>query len=123
MMHLSLVSVPVSDQERAKAFYRDVLGFQVVRETTAEASPAHSWVQLKPPSGLTGIALVSWLEAMPPGSLQGVVLDTSDIDRAHERLKAHGLDISPVQEAGWGRYATFKDPDGNGWVLATSYHR
>jgi catechol 2,3-dioxygenase-like lactoylglutathione lyase family enzyme len=123
MMQLSIVSVPVSDQERAKAFYRDVLGFQVVREAEMEANPARRWIQMKPPSGLAGISLVTWFEAMPPGSLQGLVLDTSDIDRAQERLKASGLDITPVQEAAWGRFSTFRDPDGNGWVLVTSYHR
>ncbi|MEQ1615110.1 MAG: VOC family protein [Hyphomicrobiaceae bacterium] len=123
MMQLSIVSVPVADQERAKAFYRDVLGFQIVREATAEANPAQRWVQMKPPSGLAGISLVTWFDAMPPGSLQGLVLDTIDIDRAHAKLAANGLDISPVQEAGWGRFATFRDPDGNGWVLVTSYHR
>lgn len=121
MMHISIVSVPVSDQERAKAFYRDVLGFQVVRE--AEASPTQRWIVMKPPSGLVSISLVTWHEAMKPGSLQGIVMDTSDIDRAHQKLRGAGLDITPVQEAPWGRFASFHDPDGNGWVLATSYHR
>ena len=123
MMHLSIVSIPVSDQERAKTFYRDVLGFQIVREAEAVVSPTQRWVQMKPPSGLTGITLVTWFEAMKPGCLQGLTLDTSDIDRAHERLQANGLAISPVQEASWGRFASFKDPDGNGWLLVTSYHR
>ena len=121
MMSLSIVSVPVADQERAKAFYRDVLGFTIIRE--AEVTPGRRWVQLKPPSGLTCITLVTWFAAMPPGSVQGLVLDTGDIDRAHEKLMAAGLDIGPVQEANWGRSATFRDPDGNGWLLVTSYHR
>lgn len=85
--------------------------------------PGRRWVQMKPPSGLTGITLVTWHEAMTPGCLQGLVLDTSDIDRAYEKLKSHGLDITPIEEASWGRFATFRDPDGNGWVLVTSYHR
>lgn len=123
MMQLSIVSVPVSDQERAKIFYRDILGFQVVREADMEGTPGRRWIQMKPPSGLSGISLVSWFDAMPPGSLQGIVLDTSDIDRAREKLHANGLDITPVQEATWGRFATFRDPDGNSWVLVTSYHR
>lgn len=121
MMHISVVSVPVSDQERAKTFYRDVCGFSIVRE--ADAGPGRRWIMMKPPSGAVGISLVNWSEAMPPGCLQGIVMDTSDIERAHEKLKAAGLAISPVQEAGWGRFATFSDPDGNGWILATSYHR
>lgn len=121
MMHLSVVSVPVADQDRSLAFYRDVLGFQVVRDDTA--SPERRWIHLKPPSGLSGISLVTWYAAMPPGSLQGLILDTSDIDRAHGKLQAAGLAISPVQDAPWGRYAQFSDPDGNGWLLVTSYHR
>ena len=121
MMQLSIVSIPVADQERAKAFYREVLGFQVVRE--AEISPTQRWVQMKPPSGPAGITLVTWFPAMQPGSVQGLVLDTGDIDRAHEKLKAQGLDITPVQQASWGQFATFKDLDGNGWSLVTSYHR
>ncbi len=120
MMHLSLVSIPVTDQERSKVFYRDVVGFQVTRE---DDTPGRRWVQMKPPSGLTGITLVTWFDAMKPGTLQGLTLDTSDIDRAHEKLKAAGLAISPVQEAPWGRFASFSDPDGNGWLLVTSYHR
>ncbi len=121
MMHLSIVSVPVTDQERAKAFYRDVLGFQVMRE--AEPEPGRRWIHMKPPSGLAGITLVTWYPAMPPGSIQGLVLETSDIDRAHQKLKAAGLAISPIQEASWGRSAAFSDPDGNGWMLVTPYQR
>lgn len=121
MMQLSIVSVPVSDQEKAKAFYRDVLGFLVVRE--ADMGGGQRWIHMKPPSGPTGISLVTWFPAMQPGSSQGLVLDTGDIDRAHQKLKDHGLAISPVQEAAWGRFATFSDLDGNGWVLVTSYHR
>jgi len=115
-MQLTIVSVPVSDQEKAKAFYREVLGFKVVRE--AEMSPRHRWVQMKPPSGSAGIALVTWLEAMKPGGVQGLVLETMDIEHIHEKLKEAGLAISDVQTAQWGRFATFADPDGNGWILA-----
>lgn len=121
MMHLSIVSVPVSDQERSKAFYRDVLGFSVVRE--AEVTPGRRWIHMKPPSGLVGISLVDWHERMPPGCLQGLVLDTGDIDRAWEKLKANGLDIAAIEEASWGRSAAFRDPDGNGWTLVTAFHR
>ena len=54
---------------------------------------------------------------MPPGSLQGMVLSTKDIVEAYRSLTDKGLTLSPVQSAPWGRYATFEDPDGNGWVL------
>ena len=118
MMQLSIVSIPVSDQARAKDFYRDTLGFQVVTE--ADIGPGRRWVQMKPPSGPTGITLVTWFEAMPPGSVQGLVLDTGDIDLAHQKLSARGLAIEAIVTADWGRYATFRDPDGNGWVLVTT---
>ena len=121
MMQLSIVSVPVTDQERAKAFYRDVLGFQVTRE--ADRSPGQRWVQMKPPSGPTSISLVTWFEAMPPGSAQGLVLDTSDIEFAHGKLKSRGLAIGAIEDASWGRFATFRDPDGNGRVLVTAHRR
>ena len=87
MMQLSIVSVPVSDQERAKAFYRDVLGFSVMTEV--QVSPSMRWVQMKPPSGPVSISLVTWFDAMPPGSVQGLVLDTGDIERVHQKLTAY----------------------------------
>lgn len=116
MMQLSIVSVPVTDQERAKAFYRDVLSFKVVREEPMGAN--HKWIQLKPPSGSACIALVTWFDAMAPGSVQGLVLETMDIERVHEKLRGAGLSITDIQIANWGRFATFFDLDGNGWVLA-----
>ena len=91
MMQLSIVSVPVTDQERSKAFYRDILGFQIIRE--AEMGPGQRWVQMKPPSGPTSISLVTWFAAMQPGSAQGLVLDTGDIEFARDKLKSRGLDI------------------------------
>jgi len=118
MMQLSIVSVPVSDQEQAKTFYRDVLGFEVHRDDPM--GPETRWVQLMPPSGPAGITLVTWFETMPPGSAQGLVLETGDIERAHRRLRERGLAITDIQTADWGRFATFFDPDGNGWVLAST---
>ena len=119
MMQLSVVSIPVSDQARAKAFYRDILSFSVVHE--AEISPGMIWLQMKPPSGPTSISLVTWFDAMPPGSVQGLVLDTGDIERVHQKLTAQGLVIGAVETADWGRYASFRDPDGNGWILVTQH--
>lgn len=115
MMQIKILSVPVSDQAKAKAFYRDVLGFTVQAEAPMENGM--NWVQMGPPAGSTSIALVTWFEKMPAGSLSGVVLETLDIDLLHERLSARGLQLSPISSAPWGRFATFKDPDGNGFVL------
>ncbi len=112
---IDVVSVPVSDQLASKAFYSDVLGFEVIRDNPM--GPDQRWVQLALPGAQTSITLVTWFDSMPPGSLQGMVLDTIDIDAARKTLVEKGLRITEVQDAPWGRYATFADPDGNGWVL------
>lgn len=113
---IQLVSVPVSDQAAAKRFYVEVLGFEVVRDSPF--TPDARWIELAPAPGSAAIALVTWFASSPPGSLQGTVLRCSDIDGDLERLNSAGVAFSgPIQEAPWGRYATFTDPDGNGWVL------
>ncbi|MFY9511617.1 MAG: VOC family protein [Rubrivivax sp.] len=110
-----IVSVPVSDQQRAKSFYRDVLGFTLVREEPM--GPGMSWIQLAPPGQAVTIALVTWFEQMKPGGLQGVMVNTEDIDAEHQLLRSRGLAIGGIQQEPWGRYAMFSDPDGNGWIL------
>jgi catechol 2,3-dioxygenase-like lactoylglutathione lyase family enzyme len=110
-----IVSVPVSDQERAKTFYRDILGFELIRE--AEMGPQGKWIQLAPKGCATTIALVTWYDSMKPGGLQGVMLNVTDIDKDHRDLTARGLSLSAIDQQPWGRFAIFKDPDGNGWIL------
>ena len=110
-----IVSVPVSDQQRAKLFYRDVLGFVLVREEPM--GPGMSWIQLAPQGQSVTIALVTWFETMKPGGLQGVMVNTEDIDAEHKLLQSRGLEIGDIKQEPWGRYATFTDPDGNGWIL------
>jgi catechol 2,3-dioxygenase-like lactoylglutathione lyase family enzyme len=109
-----IVSVPVSDQERSKKFYCDILGFELLRE---EPMGTPKWIQLAPEGCSTTIALVTWFETMPPGALQGVMLNVSDIDGDHSELSARGLALSEIKQEPWGRYAVFSDPDGNGWIL------
>ena len=110
-----ILSVPVSDPQRAKNFYRDVLGFALVREEPM--GPGMSWIQLAPPGQSVTIALVTWFEQMQPGGLQGVMVNTEDIDAEHALLRSRGLEIDEIKQEPWGRYAMFKDPDGNGWIL------
>jgi catechol 2,3-dioxygenase-like lactoylglutathione lyase family enzyme len=110
-----IVSVPVADQERAKIFYRDVLGFDLLRDEPM--GPTGRWIQLAPPGCSTTIALVTWFETMRPGGLQGVMLNSTDIDRDHQDLNAKGLELTKIDQQPWGRFAMFKDPDGNGWIL------
>jgi catechol 2,3-dioxygenase-like lactoylglutathione lyase family enzyme len=110
-----IVSVPVSDQEGARSFYRDILGFELIRDEPM--GPEARWIQLAPPGCRTTIALVTWFEAMPPGALQGVMLNVTDIDADHATLTARGLPLTAIGQEPWGRYAMFSDPDGNGWIL------
>jgi len=110
-----IVSVPVSDQQRSKQFYRDILGFDLLREMPM--GHGQSWIQLAPPGCSTTIALVTWFDGMKPGGLQGVMLNVSDIDADHKELAARGLNLTAIKQEPWGRYATFADPDGNGWIL------
>lgn len=112
---IAIVSVPVSDQAKAKAFYTETLGFKVVRDDPM--GPQQRWVQLEPSGGGASITLVTWFDAMKPGGQQGLVLTTSDIEARRAELAGRGLEISEVQSQPWGKFATFRDLDGNGWVL------
>ena len=112
---IDIVSIPVSDQDRAKSFYEKVLGFKVVRDNPM--GPGRRWVELAPPHAATSITLVTWFESMPPGAIKGLVLDTDDLEGTCATLAQRGLSLPDVESAPWGRFVTFEDPDGNGWVL------
>ena len=117
IQRLAIVSVPVSDQDRAKRFYIEVLGFVEGRDSPFRENAR--WIEVKPTaeSALT-ITLVTWFPSMAPGSLRGLVLLADDLDATYETLRNRGLSsATEIQAAPWGRYATFSDPDGNGWVL------
>jgi catechol 2,3-dioxygenase-like lactoylglutathione lyase family enzyme len=117
LQSLEVMSVPVSDQDRAKQFYADVLGFSVVMDN--EFGPGMRWVMLRPPGGGTAVTLVTWFDSMPAGSLSGSVLGCDDLEPTLAELEGRGLAFAEdkIQEAPWGRWKTFTDPDGNGWVL------
>jgi catechol 2,3-dioxygenase-like lactoylglutathione lyase family enzyme len=112
---VQLFSVPVRDQDRARDFYVDVLGFEVIRE--AAMGPEQRWAQLAPKGGQTSITLVTWFPSMPAGSVKGTVLETDDLDGDVAALRAKGVPIGGIHEQPWGRFVTFDDPDGNGIVL------
>lgn len=115
--HISVVSVPVSDPDRAKAFYIDKLGFELVMDD--EFGPSLRWVMLRTPGSQTAITLATWFESMPPGSLRGAVLSVPDIEAAAGELRDTGV-LDPdekIESAPWGRWFTVEDPDGNGWVV------
>ena len=112
---LDVVSIPVSDQDRAKAFYRDVLGFEELADQ--RMMPQMRWVQLAPKGAATSVTLVNWFDSMPAGSLRGLVLHTTTLDADVEALQARGVKTSPIESQPWARFVTFSDPDGNGLVL------
>ena len=112
---IDIVSIPVSDQSIAKQFYIDKLGFELIRENPM--GPDQTWVEVGPPGAETSITLVTCFDSMPPGSVRGVVISTDDIEKAHLQLSRSGVEVSDISDAPWGRYSTFSDPDGNGWVL------
>jgi catechol 2,3-dioxygenase-like lactoylglutathione lyase family enzyme len=111
-----VVSVPVSDQERAKEFYVEKLGFELSRDD--DSIPGIRWVQVTPKGGTTSLTLVTWFESMPPGSLQGLVLGSGDLEKDCEELVARGVEFDrPLQQQPWGKEAVVRDPDGNRLVL------
>jgi catechol 2,3-dioxygenase-like lactoylglutathione lyase family enzyme len=114
---VTVVSVPVSDQERAKAFYVDTLGFELVRDD--DSVPGIRWVQVTPRGGGTSLTLVTWFETMPAGSVRGLVLGSDDLQADYESLLAKGVEFDgPPQARPWGSNETvLHDPDGNQIVL------
>ena len=114
--HIDVLSLPVSDQVRARDFYVGTLGFELIRQNAM--GPAQQWIQVAPKGSQSSITLVTWFDTMPPGSLQGLVLGTDDIDAEVAALIEKGVPVPDgVQQAPWGRYAVFTDPDGNRLVL------
>lgn len=113
---ITVVSVPVSDQERAKEFYLDKLGMRLVRDD--DSIPGLRWIQVAPDSGGPGLTLVDWFEQMPPGSVQGLVLNSDDLDTDYKAMSARGVsfDGPPTQQL-WATEAVLHDPDGNMLVL------
>jgi catechol 2,3-dioxygenase-like lactoylglutathione lyase family enzyme len=117
--HVQLLSVPVADQDRARDFYVNTLGFELAMDT--QLGPDMRWVMVKPRGGQTALTLVTWFPTMPSGSLKGTVLETDDLDADVERLTGLGVTIEGgIEDAPWGRFVQFDDPDGNGIVLQAS---
>ncbi len=112
---LELVQIPVSDVDRAKAFYTEKAGFNADHDH--RVSDAIRFVQLTPPGSACSIAIGTGLGDMQPGSVQGVQLVVADIDAARAELVEGGVDVSEVQDFDWGSFVFFSDPDGNGWSV------
>ena len=123
---LEVVPVPVSDVDRAKAFYSERAGFVVDLDT--QISDTVRLVQLTPPGSGCSIHLSTGMLSLAPGSLQGLQLIVDDIEAARAELVGRGLEAGPVQHmengawvegkgGDWNSFVFFSDPDGNGWVL------
>ena len=114
-MKLELVAVPVSDVDRAKAFYTEQVGF--VADHDHRVSDDLRFVQLTPPGSACSIAMGEGVTTATPGSVEGLQLVVADIHGTRAELHARGVEVSDVQEFPWGSFVWFRDPDGNGWSV------
>ena len=112
---LELVAIPVSDVDRAKAFYTEKAGFHADHDH--QVSDEVRFVQLTPPGSACSIALGTGIVSTPPGSVQGLQLVVSDVHAARAELVERGVEVGEVQEFPWGSFVFFSDPDGNGWAV------
>jgi catechol 2,3-dioxygenase-like lactoylglutathione lyase family enzyme len=112
---LELVAIPVSDVDRAKAFYTEQIGFNADHDH--QVSDELRFVQLTPPGSACSISLGTGITDAEPGSVRGMQIVVSDINAAHDELAARGVDVSDVQDFPWGSFVFFSDPDGNGWAV------
>jgi predicted enzyme related to lactoylglutathione lyase len=113
-LKLELVAIPVSDVDRAKAFYEQV-GFNADHDHTI--SDEMRFVQLTPPGSGCSIALGKGIVDSEPGSVAGMQLVVSDIEEARTDLSGRGIDVGEVQRFPWGAFVFFSDPDGNRWAV------
>ena len=118
---LELVPIPVSDVDRAKAFYAEKVGFDVDLDVNADTddrvSDERRVVQLTPPGSACSICFGIGVIDTPPGSVQALHLVVLDIEAARVELAERGVEVGEVQDLGGVLYAPFSDPDGNGWTL------
>jgi catechol 2,3-dioxygenase-like lactoylglutathione lyase family enzyme len=112
---IELIPVPVTDVDRAKAFYVDQVGFHA--DFDQVVNPELRFVQLTPPGSACSICFGIGVSEMEPGSLKGLIVVVPSADEAHAELKSRGVAVSEVDALEWGRFVYFADPDGNTWAL------
>ena len=112
---LELMMIPVSDVDRAKAFYTEKAGFTADHDH--QISDDLRYVQLTPRGSTCSIAVGTGIVSTPPGSVQGLQMVVADIEAAHAELAERGVEVSDVQVMDWGSFVFFSDPDGNGWAV------
>jgi catechol 2,3-dioxygenase-like lactoylglutathione lyase family enzyme len=112
---IELVAIPVTDVDRAKAFYVEQVGFHADHDY--QVTDTLRFVQLTPPGSACSVVMGTGVTQMPPGSQQGVQVVVADVEAARQELIAHGVKASDVDVQPWGSFVTFSDPDGNTWAL------
>jgi predicted enzyme related to lactoylglutathione lyase len=112
---IELIAIPVTDVDRAKAFYVEQAGFNADHDIAV--SDEIRFVQLTPPGSACSITLGKGITDAEPGSVEGVQIVVSDIEAAHAELAGRGVDVGDVQDFPWGRFVFFADPDGNRWAV------
>ncbi len=112
---IELVAIPVSDVDRAKAFYTEKAGFHADHDF--QVSEGLRFVQLTPPGSACSIAIGEGITEAAPGSVQGMQIVVSDIDAARAELLGRGVEVGEVQDFPWGKFIFFSDPDGNRWAV------
>ena len=126
---LEVIVVPVTDVDRAKAFYADQLGFVV--DVDDSPAPGVRVVQLTPPGSGCSITIGTGIGGGVPGSLKGIQICVGDIEAAHRQLVERGVDCTPIRHTGpegwedgkggdWNSFVFFDDPDGNSWAVQES---
>lgn len=115
IFRLELVTVPVSDVDRAISFYVDRVGFTVEQDHRVDEH--HRFVELLPPGSPCSISLSTGYIDSEPGSLKGLQINVEDADAARTFLHDRGVDVSDIETHPWGRFCFFDDPDGNAWVV------
>jgi predicted enzyme related to lactoylglutathione lyase len=112
---LELVAIPVTDVDRAKAFYVEQAGFNADHDH--RVSDELRFVQLTPPGSACSIAIGEGITDAVPGSVRGMQMVVADIEAAHAELTERGMEVGEIQDLPWGSFIYFSDPDGNAWAV------
>ena len=114
---ITFVTVPVTDQDRALAFYTEKLGFRIATDQPFDGS--QRWIELSINGADTRLVLFRQPGGIEPGAKMNLSFWTDDIDSTARQMKKNGVEVSEPQKKEWGTFLTFQDPDGNSFVLSS----
>lgn len=112
---IEVISLPVEDVDRSRAFYGETLGWSVDHDQTVDENTR--FVQVTPPGSACSVTFGVGISDMAPGSLRAIMVVTASADDALADLKARGVEARGVEDQPWGRFVFFADPDGNAWTV------